>query len=407
MIGGSTALDGVKVVEFCHFIAGPRCTQILADHGAEVIKVEPLGGDPSRASPPIHDGWSMYFASHNRGKRSLSIDLKAPESAEVLERLLRWADVLVTNYTPGASDRLGLSYESARAVNPRLVVVRLSAYGLTGSHRELSGFDGTVQARSGLAHMIGPDDRPPTVTSIPIVDFFAAVEGAYAALLGLRNRDRTGAGGDLDVSMADSAATLLGYLYSEVLVRGAEPKRTGSRAPYALTGAYATADGYVYVAPIGPAWARFTAVIGHPEWGEPGSPYAQAQARLGDRALIESAIEAWSGALTTAEVLATLEREGIPCGPVNSVREAAESELVASRDMLEQVALGSSGLSVPMPGVEVKFPSARHQDDELAVVPALGADSRAVLAELGVDRERLECWIDAGIVRVPGQASPA
>src|SRR6185436_14219034 len=141
-----------------------------------------------------------------------------------------------------------------------------SAYGLTGADRDEPGFDGTVQARSGLAHMNGAEDGPPTVASVPLTDYLSAVEGALGALLGLRQRDATGHGQEIDVSMMDSTTTVLGYLLAEVLTYGAQPKRSGNRAPYALTGAFATADGYVYIAPMGNAWNTLCALIGRSEW---------------------------------------------------------------------------------------------------------------------------------------------
>ena len=399
MSPASLPLAGVRVLECCHFIAGPRCTQLMADHGADVIKLEPLAGDPSRSSPPVRDGWSMYFAAHNRRKRSVAADLKSPAGQEILKKLIGWADVLVTNYTPGASERLGLAYEQAKAINPRLVVVRISAYGLTGPDRDKPGFDGTVQARSGLAHMTGPEDRPPTVTSFPMVDFLVAVEGAYAAMLGLRTRDATGVGTEIDVSMMDSAAPLLAYLYSEVLVGGQDPIRTGSRAPYALTGAYPTADGFLYIAPIGEApWRRLAELIGRPEWGERGADYTHPQRRLENRDLIEDQIGGWTKTLTSARLTEVLEAAGIPCGVVNTVRQAAESSMMADRHMLEWVGLGRSQTKVPMPGVELKVAGEASLADA-PTVPELGAHTDDVLAELGIDAETVARWAADGSIR--------
>jgi CoA:oxalate CoA-transferase len=399
-----TALRGVRVLECTHFISGPRCGQLLADHGAEVVKLEPPSGDPSRISPPLRSGWSMYFAAHNRRKKSVSVDLKQEGGKAILRSLLEWADVLITNYTPAASERLGLDFAGASQVNPRIVVVRISAFGVTGADRGLPGFDGTVQARSGFAHMVGPADRPPTVTSVPVLDFLGAVEGAYGALLGLRQRDQTGAGTEVDVSMMDAATTVLGYLFAEVILGGKDPARTGSRAPYALTGAFQTADGYVYLAPIGPAWTALSELIGQPAWAAPGAPYLNADNRLADRDIIEDAIEHWTRELTTARVLEACEQAKVPCGPVQSVREMLADPLVAERDMIQQVQLGCSGETAPMPGTELKVGQGQAEvpgDQDRPVVPELGADTRSVLLEMGFSAAQLGTWLAERVIFEP------
>lgn len=398
-------LRGVNVLECAHFISGTHCAQVLADHGAAVVKLEPPDGDPSRNSPPISDGWSLYFAAHNRGKRSIAVNLKTTEGKRILERLLEWADVLVTNYTSGAVERLGLNFASASQVNPRLVVVRISAFGATGSERDVPGFDGTVQARTGLAHMIGPSDRPPTVTSVPLVDYLAAVEAALAATLGLRMRDMTGRGCELDVSMLDAATTVLGYLYAEALVRGGEPTRSGSRAPYALTGAYEAKDGSVYIAPIGlAAWSGLCALIGRPEWAIESAPYLNAEIRVGERDVIEDAVTEWTSQHTRDELLEMLSTAGVPCGRVNSVTEAAQEELLREREMLIPVRLGSSDSVVPMPGVEIKMSepsgsSSAEPPAESDRVPELGGDTDDVLSALGFSQTDVESWKAAGVIR--------
>jgi CoA:oxalate CoA-transferase len=393
----SGALAGLRVLECGHFIAGPRCAQILADHGAEVVKLEPPTGDPSRRSAPKHDGWSMYFAAHNRRKKSVVVDLKRHESKAILERLIGWAEVIVTNYTPGATDRLGLNLESARRSNPRIVIVRISAYGLSGPARDLPGFDGTVQARSGLAHMVGPADRPPTVTSVPITDFLSAVEGAFGALLGLRLRDATGEGQEIDVSMMDATSTLLGYLYAEVLKFKQDPKRTGSRAPYALTAAYEAADGHVYIAPMGdPAWKALCGLIGRPDWAESGADYLDPDTRLRDRNIVESAVNDWTRTLPRAELIGALDAAGIPCGAINSVAEVAADPLLTERGMLQLVQLGRSGLSVPMPGAEVKLSHTSPADR--ATVPELGGDTVDVLRRIGFSPDELARLRESGVI---------
>jgi crotonobetainyl-CoA:carnitine CoA-transferase CaiB-like acyl-CoA transferase len=331
----------------------------------------------------------MYFAAHNRNKQSIVVNLKHAASSTVVERLIAWADVIVTNYTPGAIERLGLDFNAAARINPRVVVVRISAYGLTGSNRDVPGFDGTVQARSGLAHMVGEANGPPTITSVPLTDYFAAVEGALGAVLALRRRDLTGKGEEVDVSMMDATSTVLGYLYAEVLDFGVRPKRTGSRAPYALTGAFEARDGFVYIAPMGDhAWSSLCGLIGRPEWSSPGAEYADADARLRDRDIIERAVTEWTRALPRDDIVDRLMQAGIPCGQVNSVEEISRDSMLRERDMLRPVELGVGGPSVPMPGIEIKLRDTRSS--QRAIVPRLGADTQRVLARLGFSEPEVE-----------------
>jgi crotonobetainyl-CoA:carnitine CoA-transferase CaiB-like acyl-CoA transferase len=340
----------------------------------------------------------MYFTAHNRYKQSLAIDLKRPEASPILERLLGWADVLVTNYTPSAVERLGLDYISASRINSRLVVVRISAYGKSGSGREVPGFDGTVQARSGLAHMVGSPDGPPTITSLPLTDYLVAVEGALGALLGLQLRTVTGQGQEVDVSMLDATSTVLGYLYAEVLAYGQQPIRSGNRAPYALTGAYPASDGYVYVAPLGDqAWRSLCGLIGRSEWALPGARYADPDTRLRERDIVEAGVGEWTRTLPRSELIVRLADAGIPCGELKTVAEVAVDPLLRERCMLRQVELGTSGTMVPMPGVEIKLDGAAG-DDRHASAPALGAHSRQVLRQLGFGDDEVERLKRTGVI---------
>jgi crotonobetainyl-CoA:carnitine CoA-transferase CaiB-like acyl-CoA transferase len=274
----------------------------------------------------------------------------------------------------------------------------MSAYGSTGADRDQPGFDGQIQARSGLAHMIGPADRPPTITSVPITDFLAAVEGAFAALVGLQRRNLTGEGQEVDVSMLDATSTLLGYLYADVTVFGHEPMRTGSRSPFALTGAFEANDGFVYLSPMGSAaWTKLFELIGRPEWGAPGSEYADVDVRLRDRDVIESAVTSWTRRFSRQRLQEILQGAGIASGPVNSVNEAMANPLLSDRGMIEEVALGGDHTRVPMPGTEVKVRGVHPPDTR--VVPELGADTDAVLSGVGYTRAEIENLRAAGVVR--------
>jgi CoA:oxalate CoA-transferase len=396
----TAALAGIRVIECGHFIAGPRTSQILADQGADVVKVEPLTGDPSRRADPLWHGHSLYFFSHNRAKRSLAVNLKDPDGMAVFRRLVTRADAFVTNYSPEAIEKLGVGHASLATINPRIISVQISAYGLGSGMAGPGGVDGTIQSISGLADMIGEADGPPTVTSIPIIDHLTAVDAAYAFMLALRERDRTGVGQLIDVALYDVAMSILAYAYSDVIQRGGAPRRDGSRAPYAFTTTYRSSDGYIFIAPmINEMWVTLSRIVGHPEWGEPGSAYLSSEVRLRDRKKLEPQIEAWTSQRTRAEIVETLSEAGVVCAPVNRINEAITSPLTAARGMVRWVtAGGSGGEQVAVPGEEIKFASHAGEDTPAATVPALGADTASVLSEIGYDAGEIDRLRASGVL---------
>jgi crotonobetainyl-CoA:carnitine CoA-transferase CaiB-like acyl-CoA transferase len=377
----------VRVVEFTHYIAGPHCAQILADHGADVVKVEPPGGEPSRRALPRHDGASVYFATHNRGKRSLVVDLKSASGAGVLRRLLAWADVVVTNYTVHAAERLGIDHASASAVNPRIVVLQITAFGASGPGRDLAGYDGTIQAQSGIADMTGPVDGPPIVGQIQVVDHLTAVEGALGVMLALRAREATGRGQLVDVSMLDCALSLLAHQVGDTLLLGTRPRRNGSAPPYSLANIYEASDGHVYLAPMTvQMWEALCRITDHLDWCAPGSPYLDADTRIRERHVIEPAVNEWTRLRTREEVISLLGAAGIACGPISHVEEALADPVAQAREMVRWVE--SEGVPIPVPGVEIKLDGAALPPAPTAV-PGLGAHTREVLEELGCPPEEI------------------
>jgi CoA:oxalate CoA-transferase len=395
------SLAGVRIVEFAHFIAGPRCGQLLADHGAEVIKVEPLSGDPSRLAEPVWNGYSLYFHAHNRRKQSIAVDLKRAEGQKIMRELIESADGLLTNFTPGAAERLGLDFASASKINPRIVVLQITAFGLGEHDQPEGGFDGTIQGISGIADLIGSADGPPTVTSIPLIDHMTAVEGAYGFTLALRRRDVTGEAQSVDVSMYDVAASVLAWAYADVLVRGSRPERDGSRAPYAFTTTYAASDGYVYISPVSPQmWGQLATIVGHPEWAAEGSEYNDLWARIRDRNVLEPQVEEWTRQRTRAEVIEALSAAGIACGAVNTIDEAIANPHLERRGMVEWISAGGEADDrIPVPGVEIKVAPGNGDAGELGVVPVLGAHTDAVMLELGYDAAQIGELRRAAVIR--------
>ena len=391
-------LDSVRVLEFGHFIAAPRTCQILADHGAEVIKVEPPGGENTRFVPPQHDGVSIYFASHNRGKRSLVLDLKHERSRGVLRQLIASADVLVSNYTPTTSEKLGLDYTSASAINPRIVVLQISAFGSTGAGRELGGVDGTIQARSGIADLTGQVDGPPTVTQVQMIDHLTAVEGALGVLMALRLRDATGRGALIDLAMMDVAMGILAHQIGDVSLNSAPARRNGSAPPYALANAYEASDGYVFLAPMSIImWTGVCQTIGRPDLAAPASPYLDSATRLRDRVKLEGLINEWTRTRTRNDVIAAMSAAGVSCSPINRVAEAVADPLVTGRGMVQHVVAGDSGQTVPVPGIELKI-GEWTADPPRVRVHELGEDSGAILADLGMSEDDIASLLAERVV---------
>ncbi|HVV22227.1 MAG TPA: CoA transferase, partial [Pseudonocardiaceae bacterium] len=257
-------MNGVRVLELGHYIAGPFCTQILADQGADVIKVEPPGGGARRHSDPkSHPGG--YFAMLNRNKRSICVDLKSARGREVFAALVRTSDVLVTNFAAGVPERLGFGADDVLAINPRLVYVHATGFGEDSPYADKPAFDGVIQAMSGLMHLTGEPDGAPSLAGVFVPDHVTGLYAALAVLFGLRERDRTGRGGRTDLAMLDSMLTFLGATLSEVADHGISPRRTGGKVRRSYAGTYATGDGYVYLAPMTRRqWAGLTDVIGAP-----------------------------------------------------------------------------------------------------------------------------------------------
>jgi crotonobetainyl-CoA:carnitine CoA-transferase CaiB-like acyl-CoA transferase len=391
-------LAGVRVLEFGHFIAAPRACQILADHGAEVIKVEPPGGENTRFVPPHHDGVSIYFASHNRGKKSIVLDLKQDRSREVLRRLIASADVLVSNYTPTTAEKLGLDHASASAINPRIIVLQISAFGSTGAARELGGVDGTMQARSGIADLTGQVDGPPTVTQVQMIDHLTAVEGALGVLMALRLREETGTGTLIDLAMMDVAMGILAHQIGDVALNRAPARRNGSAPPYALANAYEAADGYVFLAPMSILmWKGVCDIIGRPDLAAPDSPYLDSANRLRDRAVLEGTINEWTRTRSRKDVIAAMSAAGVSCSPINAVAEAIADPLVLGRGMIQRVEAGDSGRTVPVPGIELKIGD-WSADPPRVRVHELGEDSRAILADLGLADGEVTSLLDQKVV---------
>jgi crotonobetainyl-CoA:carnitine CoA-transferase CaiB-like acyl-CoA transferase len=364
-------LTGLTVIDFTRVLSGPLCTMLLGDMGAEVIKIEdPRHGDDTRAWAPFVDGWSTYFLGVNRNKKSVAVDIKSPDGIALVEQLIRSADVLVENFRPGTLDRLGFGPDRARAINERLIYCSISGYGATGPRRDLPGYDMVIQGESGLMDVTGFPETGPTKVGVAITDCLAALYAVQGILLAHIARARTGKGQFVDISLLDSAVSILGLPAGIVAATGRSPGRLGnahpSLAPYEP---YPASDGYVVVAVANPKlWSRFCTAIGA-EALQHDPRFATNTDRLQNREALNECIGRIFRDQTVDALIERMSAAGVPCGRVRTIDEVLHDPQLAARQMLIDVAAGSE--TVKVPGNPVK----------LSATPILPADAPPALGE--------------------------
>ena len=383
------ALEGVRVLELSRVLAGPWCGMTLADLGAEVIKVEPLGGDDTRAlGPPFRDGMSAYFACTNRNKRSLALDLGKPAARPIIDRLAQRADVLIQNYRLGTDRQLGVDYERLGALNPRLVYCHITGYGRTGPDRERPGYDFAIQAEAGLMSITGPRSAEPSKVGVAVADISTGQNAAIAILAALRHRDRTGQGQLIDLSLYDTQLQELANVASSVLFTGSEAQRHGNAhaniVPYQPF--HAADRPFVLAIASARLWSVFCAAVGRPQWRD-DPRYVDNAARVANREALVAELDALFASRDAAHWMELLGRAGVPCAPINSVGQALEHPVAHARGMritLGGVPLLGSPLHLAATPVRYELPP-----------PRLGEHTDAILAELGEDAVALRA---AGVV---------
>jgi crotonobetainyl-CoA:carnitine CoA-transferase CaiB-like acyl-CoA transferase len=379
-------LSGLKVIDFTRVLAGPLCTMLLGDMGAEVIKIEdPRHGDDTRAWAPFVGAWSTYYLGVNRNKKSVAIDLKSAEGLALLEDLIRTADVLVENFRPGTLERLGFGPERARSMNDRLIYCSISGYGATGPRRDLPGYDLVIQGESGLMDVTGFPETGPTKVGVAITDCLAALYAVQGILLAHVSRARTGKGQVVDIALLDAAVSILGLPTGIVAATGQSPGRLGnghpSLAPYEP---YPAADGHVIVAVANPRlWTRFCAAIGA-EALEHDARFATNSERLENRAVLNGLIGELFRKRTVDWLIDHLTSAGVPCGRVRTIDEVLQDPQLAARQMLIDVPAGDRLVKVP--GNPIKLSGI----PPLPVVPppALGEHTDAVRRSMRARRKQ-------------------
>lgn len=378
------ALQGIRVVDFTRFLAGPASTQTLADLGAEVVKIEAIGsGDETRSyQPPDVDGQSPYFIGLNRGKKSICLNLASPGGAQVVRDLVRRADIVVENFAPGVMMRLGMDYEALRQVNPRLIYCAITAYGSGNSHSDQPGFDSVFQAESGFASLTGDPDRLPMRTGSPVIDIGAAMNGTIAVLAALFARERTGTGQYVEISMFSTALNMLAYFPMNFLAGGADPVRQGNTAPVATPiGMFETAEGGPVYVSCGSqkSWEALAVhVLGRPDLvADPR--FASNRERNANREALFAVMESIFRGRPRDHWIEKARAGRVPVGAVRSVGEALLSPLARETNVVTRV-MRDDGGEVPNIASPLRLTQTPVADPVPA--PRLDADRDRILRDL-------------------------
>ena len=378
-------LSAVRVVEFCQVAAGPFCGMLLADMGADVIKVESPGGDGLREWPPLTSGYSENFASLNRNKRSVVLDLKQPAEREAARKLALSADVVVENFRPGTLAKVGLGYAALSQAKPAIVYCSISAYGQSGPRAQEGGFDLTVQAIGGVMSVTGERDGAPVKCGVPISDFGAGLYAAFAIVSALRKVDREGTGNHIDVSMLGATLGMAALQTSEFFGTGRDPVKLGSahprNAPYQ---AFRAQDGYFAMAAGNDRlWRAVCAGMNRSDLAD-DPRFATTPLRAQNQVALRDLLEADFTTRPVEHWLGVFAKLGVPCTPINTYSQVLADPQVAHMGWVEPVTL-PGGAKTRTFGSPLRM--TRDTFGVYRNPPALGEHTRAVLAELGIERE--------------------
>ncbi len=390
-------LSGIRVLDLSRVLAGPYCTMVLGDLGADVIKVEPPEGDETRGwGPPFAEGESAYYLCVNRNKRDIVINLKTEEGRAILPELMKQSDVLVENFRPGTLARFGLDYESARSLNPRLVYCSITGFGQTGPMRDRPGYDFMIQALGGLMSITGEPEGEPMKTGVAVVDLFAGQNAVIAILAALQAREKTGEGQFLDISLFDSQLGWLANVASNFLISGKQPKRYGNAhaniVPYQ---SFQADDGWFAIA-VGndKQFERLCAVIGQPELFS-DVRFTTNSARVLNREELISLLKSIFAKRSVSEWLIILEQAEIPCGPINNFEQVFSMPQVEAREMLVLMQHPTIG-ELPLVGSPLKM-SGTPVEYRLSP-PLMGEHTQDVLLSFGYTEEQIRNLKSRGVV---------
>ena len=391
------ALAGLKVIEMGQLIAGPFASKLLGEFGAEVIKIEPPGvGDPLRKWRKIKDGTSLWWHVQSRNKRSLTLDLKQAEAQDIVRKLVSEADVLVENFRPGTLEGWGLGYEALKAINPRLIMLRISGYGQTGPYRDLPGFGVIGEAMGGLRHLSGYPGQAPVRVGISIGDSLSSLYGVIGVLLALQERSRSGEGQEIDVALYESVFAMMESLVPEYDAFGYVREPAGSALPgITPSNSYPCKDGsYVLIAGNGDSiYKRLMSLIGRDDLGN-DPRLAQNDGRSQHAELIDGAIAEWTAQRGRDEVIEALKGARVPAGYPYTAADIVSDPHYLARQMIETVQTPVGPLKVP--GV---LPKLSRTPGRIGTGgPQLGEHSEDILAGLGLSEEQVAGLRERGII---------
>ena len=393
------ALAGVRVIEMGQLIAGPFAGKTLGEFGADVVKIEPPGaGDPLRNWRLIKNGTSVWWQVQSRNKRSVAIDLRAPEGQQLARRLIAEADVLIENFRPGTLEGWGLSPDELHALNPGLVILRISGYGQTGPYRDLPGFGVIGEAMGGLRHLTAEPGRVPVRVGVSIGDTLAALHGVIGVMMALYHRKVNGGAGQVsDVALHEAVFNVMESLLPEYSAFGAVREAAGSALPgIAPSNAYACQDGWVLVAGNGDSiFKRLMTTIGRDDLGT-APDLADNAGRVARVAEIDAAIGAWTHGKTVQQVMDALAAARVPAGKVYTARDIAEDPHYRARDMILRQAT-RDGDTVEVPGIVPKLSAT--PGTVRASAPHVGDDTDSVLREMGLSSEQIAALRDKEIIQ--------
>ena len=393
------ALCNLRVIELGQLIAGPFAAKTLADFGADVIKIEPpTTGDPLRKWRLLKDGTSVWWQIQSRNKRSIALDLKQAEAQDIVRQLVKDADVLIENFRPGAMEGWGLGPDELLAINPKLIMLRISGYGQTGPYRDKPGFGVVAEAMSGLRHLTAEPGRVPVRVGVSIGDTLASLHGVMGILLALHERHTSGKGQVIDIALYEAVFNCMESLLPEFSAFGAVREAAGSALPgIAPSNAYKCQDGgYVLIAGNGDSiFKRLMHTMGRDDLGQ-DTALADNAGRVKRVDEIDAAIGAWTATRTVAQVLEQLDAASVPAGRIYTVADIAADPHYQARDMILQTVM-ADGSTLALPGIVPKL--SRTPGSHRRNAPEIGQDTDAVLQDIGLTAAQIKTLKDKGIVQ--------
>ncbi len=396
----TNALEGIRVLDFGRVIASAYCGTLLADMGAEVIKVERPGGEFDRNLGPFtSDGKAIvYDLITPRNKKSITLNTRHPKGRKVLDELVKRASIIITGFTPRGNRIMGLDYERLKQINPGIILVAISGYGQQGPNADRPAFDAIAQAESGAMSYTGFPGSPPTRAAVPYADFSTAILGAFGAMVAALHKERTGVGQLVDVSLLDTAFTFvagMGVMAEYTLLDHIRPQ-IGNHSYYNFTDGFETQDGWIMISVIGnEIWRRFTGIIEREDMAE-DERFSNDHLRYQNRNLIRPIVSDWVANRTASEVIRLMEEKRVPCGRVNTVRELVNDPHLKAREMLVHRQYPGTGL-IPLPGIPVKLSETPGKIQTNA--PRLGEHNEKIYCQLlRYSRQEFDSLVQEGII---------